>query len=124
MIRSILKLHKFVNRSHSCVTMRHTYNGLHFVQSKLIFTGGFVAIFVGLNKKVCDSCAPNSALSTDERIKQLLKRVGIIFYCNVRKQCYNTMSCQNPIINLKDSYFEPAVGSPPNFARMCGYRPY
>ena len=30
----------------------------------------------------------------------------------------------NPIINLKDSYFEPAVGSPPNFARMCGYRPY
>ena len=30
----------------------------------------------------------------------------------------------NPIINLKDSYFDPAVGSPPNFARMCGYRPY
>ena len=28
------------------------------------------------------------------------------------------------LLNLKDSYFEPAVGSPPNFARMCGYRPY
>ena len=30
----------------------------------------------------------------------------------------------NLLLNLKDSYFEPAVGSPPNFARMCGYRPY
>ena len=26
----------------------------------------------------------------------------------------------NPIINFKGSFFEPAVGSHPNFARMCG----
>ena len=26
----------------------------------------------------------------------------------------------HPIINLKDIFFEPAVGSRPNFARMCG----
>ena len=27
------------------------------------------------------------------------------------------------LLNLKGKFFEPAVGSP-NFARMCGYRPY
>ena len=26
----------------------------------------------------------------------------------------------NPIINFKVTFFEPAIGSRPNFARMCG----
>ena len=29
-------------------------------------------------------------------------------------------SFHNPIIKLKDTFFEPAVGSRPNFNRMCG----
>ena len=28
------------------------------------------------------------------------------------------------LLNLKGKFFEPAVGLPPNFARMCRYRPY
>ena len=30
----------------------------------------------------------------------------------------------NLLLNLKGSFFEPAVGSLPNFARVCGYRRY
>ena len=46
------------------------------------------------------------------------------FYGVGRDGKYMVRKLSNLLLNLKDSYFEPAVGSPPNFARMCGYRPY
>ena len=39
--------------------------------------------------------------------------------CSVPRHIYIYL-----LLNLKDSYFEPAVGPHQNFSRMCGYRPY
>ena len=35
-----------------------------------------------------------------------------------------TFVCVHLLLNLKGSFFEPAVGSLPNVARVCGYRRY
>ena len=55
-------------------------------------------------------------------------RIYMIFCGPINSRPTGMPEIQNillyPIINLKDTFFEPAVGSPPNFARMCGYRPY
>ena len=39
--------------------------------------------------------------------------------CDINKCCYDELF-RYLLINLKVNFYEPAVGSRPNFARMCG----
>ena len=55
----------------------------------------------------------NSAL-----IRYNLRRLKLSIALPSRKR--GNERTHSPIINLKDTFFEPAVGSRPNFARMCG----
>ena len=43
-------------------------------------------------------------------------------FCSVC--AFQLLTYYNLLLNLKGSFFEPAVGSLPNFACMCGYRRY
>ena len=49
--------------------------------------------------------------------------VGILLGKQNKSQRNVTNWQFHPIINLKDTFFDTAVGSRPNCARMCGYRP-
>ena len=45
---------------------------------------------------------------------------GRLEHLRKRLKTYRKFTIYNPIINFKVTFFEPAIGSRPTFARMCG----
>ena len=90
---------------------------------------------------MCDYAALDAALHTIEKKKKCNRRVFIAVRNPHNRRTFTGFSCKlqvisgargepvnvytfrgipwHLLINLKDTFFEPAVGSLPNLARMC-----